>query len=218
MKIFIKTKVLPVLRNPLTAAVLTGLAVGTVFALNLRDTSPVVKDNNKTDIFVVKKINQLQSQLVSIDASIEKVVKKPQPAIDFSSIENKIKALTKDIADFKKFTPEAINQHFEQKLGETQKILTSQLISITNTVNQMESDKNPIRYIAVKNLPFSVISIDSIQQIPVASIQYKFKTIPLEKGEVIAGWKIVALDFAHQQIEFENKKKEHILLKTENIG
>lgn len=59
-------------------------------------------------------------------------------------------------------------------------------------------------------LPFKVLSIDSIQEVSVASVSYHYKTQALEKGDSLAGWTVFEIDFAKQTIEFENADNAHL--------
>lgn len=62
-------------------------------------------------------------------------------------------------------------------------------------------------------LPFKVLSIDSIQEVPVASIAYHYKTQAMEKGDALAGWTVFEINYAKQTIEFENTDKAHVLVR-----
>ena len=70
----------------------------------------------------------------------------------------------------------------------------------------------------MKSLPFAIVSIDSIQQVPVASVTYDYKTIPLEKGDALAGWKVVSVDYSKQRLELENAQSERVLVTHEHVG
>ena len=108
--------------------------------------------------------------------------------------------------------------HFDESLSKTEVALTNRLESIQQLVRHLDDKQSTIKFLMHKALPFQVISLDSIQHIPVASIVYDFKTVPLEKDDSLAGWRVIRLDYGKQQIEFENAKKEHVLLTHEHIG
>ncbi|WP_426741416.1 hypothetical protein, partial [Pseudomonas aeruginosa] len=77
--------------------------------------------------------------------------------------------------------------------------------------------RHPIKYLPVTSLPFKVISIDSIQQISVATVAYNFKTIPLEKSDKLADWIVLSIDFGLQRMELENSNKEHVVVKMDVV-
>lgn len=104
------------------------------------------------------------------------------------------------------------------QLTQTEKILHEQLNTIQTVVNHLDKTTTPITYLAANELPFHILSLDSIQHIPVASVDYDFKVIPLEKEDKLASWKLIRVDYAKQQLEFENSKKERVLITRDHIG
>ena len=82
----------------------------------------------------------------------------------------------------------------------------------------LEEKKTSLKYLPVQSLPFSVISLDSIQHVSVATIAYDFKHVPLEKGDSLAGWRVISIDYGTQHMEFENTKKERVLVTLNQIG
>ena len=76
----------------------------------------------------------------------------------------------------------------------------------------------PAKYLSPKQLPFQVLSLDSIQSIPVATIAYDFKTLSLEKGDALGGWRVVVIDYGKQRIKFENTQKERVLITHQHMG
>ena len=105
-----------------------------------------------------------------------------------------------------------------EQLTQTEKPLHEQLNTIQTVVNHLDKTTTPIKYLAANELPFHILSLDSIQHIPVASVDYAFKVIPLEKEDKLASWKLIRLDYAKQQLEFENSKKERVLITRDHIG
>lgn len=104
------------------------------------------------------------------------------------------------------------------QLTQTEKILHEQLNTIQTVVNHLDKTTTPIKYLAVNELPFHILSLDSIQHIPVASVDYDFKVIPLEKEDKLASWKLIRVNYAKQELEFENAKKERVLITRDHIG
>ena len=105
-----------------------------------------------------------------------------------------------------------------EQLTQTEKLLHEQLNTIQTVVNHLDKTTTPIKYLAANELPFHILSLDSIQHIPVASVDYSFKVITLEKEDKLASWKLIRLDYAKQQLEFENSKKERVLITRDHIG
>lgn len=179
------------------------LAIGTVY-LALVVGIMLIKDHpadsTKDTEIISTRLNDIQSQLINL----QKEVKKPNEKIDLSSIDqdfDKLEALI-----------EQLKSNNNQILNENRNELTHKLDSIHEVVNTLDKKQNPVKYLPVSILPFKVLSIDSIQQVNVASVTYDFKTIPLEKDDTLIGWTVVQVDFGKQLLELENSNKERVVI------
>lgn len=159
---------------------------------------------------VISSLTALQTQLTSLANAINK----PSFDVNVDGISQQIAGLSVRLNQLRAVDPEQLNQ----TINHTETVLSGQLNSIQTTVNHLDEKAMPVKYLKPENLPFNVVSLDSIQQIPVASIAYDFKVIPLEKGDVMAGWTLIQLDYGKQRLEFENAKKERVLITHEQIG
>lgn len=195
------------------ATLAVAMTASTTLALVTRNNNsmPATKQQNQvTASLVAERLDALHSQL----ESIEKTTRKPLPEINLSGITEQIASLSKSINELR----EADKQHLTQTLSQTEAALGHELHSIREVVNHLDAKKSPVKYLSIKELPFAIISIDSIQQVPVASVAYDYKTIPLERGDSLAGWKIVSVDYSRQRIELENAKSERIVVTQDHIG
>ncbi|STX55458.1 Uncharacterised protein [Legionella beliardensis] len=213
-KILLPSQCLSIMKQPLTWAIGMSAIIGTVAGLAMSHEPSAPNPALAVSEAVINRLNELQNHLISLEAASQK----PLPKLNLSALEQKIKDLSHDVAALCQFNPEALNNHFEQRLTQTEHSLSQQLNTLNHAVTDIKSTYHAIKYLPAQSLPFKVASIDSIQTIPVASIQYDYKTIPLEKGDSLAGWTLVRVDFPHQQLEFENGNKEHVLIKQEHIG
>ncbi|MBA2710133.1 MAG: hypothetical protein H0U57_06040 [Tatlockia sp.] len=193
---------------------LTAIA-STLIALNLSKVDTASKgQEDKNTTLVVARLNTLQTLI----SGLQEVVNKPTPKTDLTTIADQINQLTRRIEKLKSVDSESLNQTLTQTMNHTESTLSSQLDSIKEVVSHLGLAKAPLKYLKAESLPFKIVSVDSIQQVPVASISYDFKTVPLEKGDSLAGWKIVRLDYSKQHVELENANKERVLLTHEHIG
>lgn len=188
------------------------LAVSTSSLLGLATTrnEPSLTQDAVTDTLVVSRLNELQSQLKSLGETVNK----PLPEVNFDAITQQIAQLSSRLDKLR----EADSKQLTETLSYTQNTLGQELHSIKEVVTHLDDKKSPVKYVPIKSLPFSVVSIDSIQQVPVASIAYDYKTIPLEKGDALAGWKVVSVDYGKQRLELENARAERVLITHEHIG
>lgn len=170
-------------------------------------------DSNNTQL-VVARLNALQTQMTSL----QEAVNASKPAINLDDITRQIEQISQDLDQLKAANAEQWSETLTKNLSHTESTLGVQLASIKEAVNQIDKKQNKTVYLKPESLPFKVISLDSIQQVAVASVVYDFKTVPLEKGDGIAGWKVVSLDYGKQRLELENKKGERAVVTSEHIG
>lgn len=149
-------------------------------------------------------LNTFSKQLASIQSQLKQPVEQP----DLSPITQNLKQLNTFI--------QQLQNKDEHQLGEMftteQVAIKKQLEGITDLLRHLDEAKQPVKMLQASQLPFKVLSIDSIQEIPVASIAYHYKTQAIEKGDTLAGWMVFEINYAKQTIEFENTDKAHALV------
>ena len=178
------------------------LVLGITIILLLPQTSHEPTNiNNHLDV--------IQSQLTSL----QQAVKAPAEKIDISSINQDFNRLATLISELKSKDEGQLNQ----LVVESRTQLSNKLDAMHTVIDSLDKKQHPIKYLAVSALPFKVVSIDSIQQVSVASVAYDYKTIPLEKSDALAGWTVLSVDFGKQKIELENAAKEHVVVALEGV-
>lgn len=150
-------------------------------------------------------LNILGEQLTSIQTQLKQPVEQP----DLSPITQNLNQLNNFVQQLKNKDDHQLGEIFTTEQGAIKK----QLEGIIDLLRHLDEKKQPVKMLSVSQLPFKVLSIDSIQEIPVASIAYHYKTQALEKGDTLAGWAVFEIDFAKQIIEFENADKAHVLVR-----
>ncbi|MCC5791778.1 MAG: hypothetical protein JJT82_04110 [Legionellaceae bacterium] len=152
----------------------------------------------------LQNVSSLESRLDAIESKLN------QPAIapDLSPINHHLQELGQFI--------QQLNNKDDHQLGELfstgQVALKKQLDGISDLLNTLDAQKHPVKTLPANALPFQVLSIDSIQEVSVASVAYDYKTQALELGDSLAGWTVVQLDFSNQLIVFENHDQAHVTL------
>ena len=154
-------------------------------------------------------LDVIQSQLTGL----QQAVKAPAEKIDINSINQDFNRLATLIGELKAKDEGQLNQ----LVVESRTQLSNKLDAMHTVINSLDKKQHPIKYLAVSALPFKIVSIDSIQQVSVASVAYDYKTIPLEKSDALAGWTVVAVDFGKQKIELENVNKERVVVALEGV-
>lgn len=193
-----------IVEKPIAISIaLTILTIFIIFLVLNKSVDPVIQPDNEMSI-VHKQLMDLEDQLGNLAFEVKKSAK----PLDLNTINQEIKHLSEMLEKNNLKGDEEISQLFSENHIQ----LTQKLDGINQIVNQLSKTHQPIQYLEINALPFTVLSIDSIQQIPVASVMYDFKTIPLEVKDSLAGWIVINLNFGKQQIEFENTKKEHVIV------
>ncbi|HAT1762271.1 TPA: hypothetical protein I8Y99_000695 [Legionella pneumophila] len=158
----------------------------------------------------IQDLSSLESRLQVIESKLNQPVKAP----DLSPINQNLQQLGQFI--------QQLNNKDDHQLGELfttgQVALKKQLDGISDLLNKLDEQKHPVKTLPASALPFQVLSIDSIQEVSVATVAYDFKTQALELGDSLASWTVVHLDFAKQVIEFENQDKVHVRLNLNTNG
>lgn len=152
----------------------------------------------------VQDLSSLDNRLSTIESKLDQPVKAP----DLSPINHNLKQLGQFIQQLKNKDDHQLGELFSTG----QIAIKKQLDGIATILTRLDEQKHPIKTLPASSLPFKVLSIDSIQDVSVASVAYDSKTQALEKGDSMAGWTVIQVDFARQFIEFENTDKAHVAL------
>ena len=199
---------LPFPENRVMSCVLLGLTLGSGALLAVISATNM-HDDNKPSV-VMSQLDMLQSKMSTLQDSVNKSV----PEINLNPMTQQIQQLSQQLDDVRAQN----SNHLDQALNQTETFLAKRLDEIQQMVRHLDEKQAPVKYLPAESLPFSVVSLDSIQHVSVASVAYDFKHVPLEKSDSLAGWRVISIDYGTQRIEFENVKKEHVLIKLENIG
>jgi hypothetical protein len=147
-------------------------------------------------------ITELKNQL----ANIETILSQPKKKLNLSPIHDEFKNLEKLI----KKTQYHNNEQLQKLINISKDEIHHYLNNITDLLKEKSTTKNKTQYLSSKSLPFKVISIDSIQNSPVATVFYQYRTTALEKGDKLAGWQVDSIDFSKQSIELINQTKKRV--------
>lgn len=156
-----------------------------------------------------KHITNLEQKIITLQQQLSQ--KKSAP--DLTPITQNIKQLELFIQQLQHQDNHQLGELFSNEQASIKK----QLDNIIELVRHLNTQKHPVKMLPPNQLPFQVLSIDSIQEIPVASVRYHYHTNALEPGDTLAGWKVIRIDFAKQTIEFANQEKIHSIVQLEPL-
>lgn len=172
----------------------------------------IEEDNLSTTILV--KLEQLENKIEGLNQKLAAnplTETKEMVREHFSKLSGVIKSMPN-------FDSGQLVQTFADTIQQTEASLKKDITDLSSSIKSLTFSSQAIQFLPKETLPFKVLSIDSIQGTSVGSMEYDFKTIPLEEGDSLAGWKIKTLDYAKQCIELTNSKNEHVRLKAQDIG
>ncbi|MBA2711543.1 MAG: hypothetical protein H0U57_13255 [Tatlockia sp.] len=128
----------------------------------------------------------------------------PAAIIDLDPLKHEVNAL-------REFLHQLHNKS-DKQFDERQFQLQQKLNTIGQALQLLDEKQHPMKFLPTSALPFKVIGIDVVQQVPVVSVSFNFKTILLEKDDSLAGWTVVDLSFSKQKVVFKNKNEEHVAI------
>ncbi|EEZ95991.1 TPA: hypothetical protein VAI00_001354 [Legionella pneumophila] len=192
-------------RQLITKLSIAGLSLALIGGVVLVKCHYMSKTNDPE--IITTRLNEIQAQL----GNLQQAARKPDEKVDLSAINQDFNKLATLIEQLKSKDDSTINQLITENRAE----LSRKLDALQEVINSLDKKQHPIKYLPVTALPFKVISIDSIQQVSVATVTYDFKTVPLEKNDKLAGWTVLQIDFGQQRIELENNNKERVVVTME---
>lgn len=192
-------------RQLITKLSIAGLSLALISGVVLVKCHYMSKTNDNG--IITTRLNEIQEQL----GNLQQAARKPDEKVDLSTINQDFNKLVTLIEQLKSKDDSTINQLITENRAE----LSGKLDALHEVINSLDKKQHPIKYLPITALPFQVISIDSIQQVSVATVTYDYKTVPLEKSDNLAGWTVLQIDFGQQRIELENNNNERVVVTME---
>lgn len=105
-------------------------------------------------------------------------------------------------------------QQMNEQLAKDNAATTGQIQALRNELATLRQllQRNQVMVLKPEALPFRVTAIDMIQGQAVVTLQYDYKSFPIQKGDSIAGWQLNQVDYAQQKAEFIDSKQQHVLI------
>lgn len=155
-----------------------------------------------------QEIQLLSSNLTEVQKSIADIkfeINKPRKTMNISHLEKNINHLSEAVSKINhenEMKLKALINHNNHELNRKLGVIEDKVQRITP-----KADKT---YLSTDKLPFVVLAIDSIQEVPVLDASYANKNVALEEGDVLAGWEVKKVSYQNQAVVFENKNHELI--------
>lgn len=174
----------------------------------------VSQDNAQINL-LIKNVGDIQEELLGIAHSQKTHPDNNQQ--DISKVEAQLNALTTSVS--------ALSLQMQQTLSassasieERDDAIGAKLGAVSQSLEAIKQSYQPIQYLKPGDLPFEVISIDSIEGSSVVSVSYDYKTSALDVGFNLAGWELLSASYAKQRAEFINKQNQHVIIQLDRLG
>ncbi len=166
----------------------------------------VIKEVEQNDSFKEKingALSIIDKRLSLVQQEMEKVAIK-----DKDDASNKaLNDLSLTVVSFKEEAQKSLIKSHEEN-----EVLAKKIQALQEVIASLKGSNKSIQYLDKKALPFEVLAIDSVNEEPVLALKYNYNHIALDKGEKLAGWKVISLDYARQVAEFDDEKGAHVRL------
>jgi hypothetical protein len=151
-----------------------------------------------------KDLDALSDQVTRITEQLSS----KRSVVDMDAIKQSLIQVTIQIKSISDENAESLRQFIQDE----NIVVNKKLDSLQLGVNSLQENMHKVTYVDEKELPFTVESVDLIQQQAVVTVRYDYKSQPLDVGYSMAGWELIKADFSKQTAEFINKKDQHILV------
>ena len=141
-------------------------------------------------------------------ANIEETLSQNQSAGDLSAVRQSLSSLETEINHVADHSNEVLSQEIQSSTV----ALQGELSEIKKEMQTLHDEKAHHKQVDPSNLPFTVQSIDNIQEMEVVTVQFDHTFSPLDVGDTLAGWTLVSANTTQQQAEFKNNHENYVLI------
>lgn len=153
--------------------------------------------------YLTQRLQDISDQLATIRSRLD-----GDGSANFTSLSQQLTSL---IDQTKALSSES-NKMITDQIQESSTALKQQLTLMTAALVKLQKQQQHVKYLKPRDLPFTLASIDNIQQSNIVTINYDHMIFPIEIDSYVAGWKLINADFVGQTAEFVNAKKQHVIV------
>ena len=186
----------PIIKNPYVQIAIPSIMLVFLALHNGKKEEPAIINNK-----VEQKLSQIQQHIDKLPGQTNTINLQPLSQ-ELQKLSDLTEKQHKETIATQKQNIEQVKLEFADKIN-----------ALQQQVTELKPQKPSFKYQSPNYLPFKVLSIDSLQQLSVATALYSHKTTPLEAGDSLADWTVKSVSFARQEIVFENLKHERVRVK-----
>jgi len=157
-----------------------------------------------------KDLNLISQQVMDLTDQLNQ----QHSVVEIDAVKSSLEKIATQIQGMKDANSDSLAQLMKNQSAE----MNQKLDVLQAGVSALQAAEKKIVFLPEKELPFLVESVDLIQQQPVVTVRYDYKSQPLDVGYSLAGWELVRANFSKQSAEFRNHKDQHILIHLTQRG
>jgi hypothetical protein len=158
---------------------------------------------------LVQQLNDIAIKMASIEHHLA-----ADPLVYIEKVQADLGHLKQEAAQLAAESRQMISNQIQQSTVD----LTQHLTVMNARLEKLEQEKKQAVYLQPSNLPFQIQHIDNIQQHNVVTVYYDNTTFPLDIGDYLASWKLIAADFSRQKAEFMNNKQQYVVVDLNQVN
>lgn len=161
--------------------------------------------------------NPIHDQLNDISAklaNIEQNLSSKHAYVDLGQVRQSIESLQSQVNQLATHS----NKIITEEIKESTEQLKGQLTTIKKELQVITNAKVHHKILKASSLPFTVLSIDNIQQSEVVTVNVDHKVVPLDIGDSIAGWTLATASNVNQKAEFKNVNDDYVRVNLNAIS
>lgn len=166
--------------------------------------SDVMVDVEKNNAFK-EKIDGALSVIDKRLSLVQNVMEKNTSQDKDGAVNAALKDLSQTVVNFKTEAQQSLIKSHEEN-----EALAKKIQALQDVIATLKGGDKSIQYLDKKALPFEVLAIDSVNEEAILALRYNYNHVALEKGDKLAGWRVINLDYAKQRVEFDDDAGAHV--------
>ena len=167
-----------------------------------------VAQHHANKVGIPKAVMPQNTQLSTISSQLDALahqLSNNQAYVNLDKVQQSLAQLQHQLQNMTASSNAEITKQIHHSTAQLQK----QLTGVKHTMERL-MQKQHHRQLAPSNLPFKVISIDTIQQANVVTVSFDHRFLPLDIGDSLSGWQLMKAKADAMTAEFKNDHQQYV--------
>ena len=188
-------------RNKLLSILGIILPIIMVALIASHNKNTVTASQNKRNEAILRQLNEINAVIHDVENNPRNT---KQQQIVLQALEKDVSFVQKSLKDVAKSTD--IHKVSDQ-IASIKDDVDSQLSDLKKSISTNHSNS---QYLTTNDLPFHVLSVDVIAGQPYVSVDYASHIAPIGVGDLLAGWRVITVDYDTETAEFIKENDQHV--------